>query len=37
MFGQVNISLLSFASYTPEQLVMITDRLKVQRLNAEAC
>jgi CRP/FNR family transcriptional regulator len=35
MFGQVNISLLSFASYTPEQLVMITDRLKVQRLNAE--
>ena len=37
MFGRVNISLLSFAGYTPEQLAMITDRLKVQRLNTEEC
>jgi CRP-like cAMP-binding protein len=37
MFGQVNISLLSFASYSREQLVMITDRLKPQLLRADDC
>ena len=37
MFGQIKQSLLSFASYTPEQLVMITDRMKIQRLGADEC